>query len=89
MARATKRKADRPLSKSAAKPAPAAAGGYASWKKAARAILKEQHGIDAPTVRERDWRIAFITGAPPDAGAEIAWRNHSNTHRPAERTRKR
>jgi len=52
---------------------------YAAWKKAARAILKEKHGIDAPTVRERDWRFAYITGAPPDAGAEIAWRNHYNT----------
>jgi len=34
----------------------------AAWKKSAREILKEQHGIAATGIRERDWRVWFVVG---------------------------
>jgi len=80
-----------PRKKTRPPPAPASespALDYAAWKKAARQILKQQHGIEAPTVRERDWRNVFITGAPPDAGAEMAYRNHYNAARMTERRKR-
>ena len=75
--------------KTTSKPAPAAALDYAGWKAAARAILKEQHGVSAPTIRERDWRNVYITGAPPGAGAEMAYRNSWNARPPITGRRKR
>lgn len=62
---------------------------YDAWKKAGRAILKEQHGIDAPTVRECDWRTWYIGGLPPDAAAEAAYRNTYNAQPPITGWRKR
>ena len=62
---------------------------YSAWKQKARKILQDKHGVTAPMIRERVWRDAYVTGAPPDAGAEIAWRNSWNALPLAERTRKR
>jgi len=69
-----------------AKPAPAALD-YSGWKRAARAILKEQHGMAAPIIREKDWRVWYITGVPPDAGAEMAARDQYNAAHSTERKR--
>jgi len=67
-----------------AKAAPASASpalDYAAWKKAAREILSERHGVSAPVIREKDWRVWFIAGAPRDAGAEMAYRISYNARR--------
>lgn len=61
---------------------------YAAWKKAAREMLREQHGITA-AVRERDWRVWYIAGTPPDAAAQMARVNYDNSRPAAERTRRR
>src|SRR5262245_3420398 len=53
-----------------AEPAQPAASGYAGWKARALAVLREQHGIAAPMVREKDWRNAYVSGASPDEAAE-------------------
>jgi hypothetical protein len=59
------------------------------WKKLRARFFARSTASTAPTVREKDWRDVFITGAPPDAGAEMAYRNSYNAPRPAQRTRGR
>jgi hypothetical protein len=59
-------------------PAPSEPADYRRWKSRAAALLERQ-GISLGVMRERDWRLLYVRGVPPEEAAEQAHTYYRNT----------